>query len=269
MPIQKCPMCLETKNVVKSHLYPAALYASCRSARGQSPLRVGEGTIRLTDYQVQHPLLCLVCEDVLNKGGETWLNPKLASLPKSFPLHDIVVSGPAFNEDETGAMYFAAENPEVDVLKLTHFALGIFWKASAHSWKGKETKPMIDLGQHAEPIRMWLRDGGEVPKYVYLSVALSRSENVLIVFSGPVPRVTEIGPTFVLFVPGVVFTLYVGEGIDDETKQICLHSNPAQPILVSDEITAAVWERFAQHYVSSRKTRSYLAAREKALKQKA
>ena len=80
MPIQKCPMCLETKSVVSSHLYPAALYDYCRNSVGESPMCVANGVVMVTDRQVQDYLLCLECEEVLNKGGETWVNPKLATI---------------------------------------------------------------------------------------------------------------------------------------------------------------------------------------------
>lgn len=85
MPIQNCPMCLKTRNVVSSHLYPAALYAYCRSPEGHSPMRVANDAVVLTDQHVQEDLLCLKCEDILNKGGETWVNPKLATIKDGFP----------------------------------------------------------------------------------------------------------------------------------------------------------------------------------------
>jgi hypothetical protein len=78
---------------------------------------------------------------------EMWVNPKLATIQKSFPLYDIVMRGPAAHADEKGGLYFAELNPEIDVEKLTHFAMGIFWKASVHSWKGKERSPLIELGR--------------------------------------------------------------------------------------------------------------------------
>jgi hypothetical protein len=87
---------------------------------------------------MQHPLLCLECEDILNQGGETWTNPRLTTVNEAFPFFAILVKHPAANEHEAGGLYSAAENPEIDVEKLTHFAIGICWKAAVHSWKAKE-----------------------------------------------------------------------------------------------------------------------------------
>ena len=129
-------MCLETTDVVCSHLHPSSLYSSLRSSEGdESPIRVGDDVVMHTDRQMQDYLLCPRCEDILNKGGETWTIPKLATMRKSFPLYDILTKGPEAGHDETWTMYFAAENADIDVEKLTHFAMGVFWKASVHSWK--------------------------------------------------------------------------------------------------------------------------------------
>src|SRR6266851_9837748 len=268
MPIQKCPMCLETKNVVSSHLHPAALYGYCRNADDESPMRVGDGVVIQTDRQLQDYLLCLECEDILNKGGETWVNPKLATIQKSFPLYDIVMKGPAAHADEKGGLYFAALNPEIDVEKLTHFAMGIFWKASVHSWKGNEKSPLIQLGLYRENIRTWLRGESAFPKYVCLTVMVARPENALIVLTGPTERPPGRWHSFSLSVPGVMFTLEVGKQIDLEMRMTCFHENPMHPIFISDDVMGVAWNKLGEHYRESRKTKGYLAAKAKrSLKQ--
>jgi hypothetical protein len=69
MPIQMCPLCLETKNVVSNHLIPANAYEYLRS-RGGHPISLTTEVVMATDRQLQAYLLCLECEDRLNKGGE-------------------------------------------------------------------------------------------------------------------------------------------------------------------------------------------------------
>jgi len=256
-------MCLETKNVVSSHLYPAALYAYCRNHDNASPVRVGDGVVLHTDRQLQDHLLCAECEDILNKRGEMWVNPKLATLQKSFPLYDILMKGPAAHMDEKGGLYFAAHNPEIDVEKLTHFAMGIFWKASAHSWSGKSRSPMIQLGPYGDGIRTWLRGESGFPKHVCLTVLVARPENALIVLTGPNERISGRWHSFSLGVPGVVFTLEVGKQIDSQMRMTCFHENATHPVLISDEVMGAVWNKVGEHYRESRKTKSYVAARAK------
>src|ERR1700722_487881 len=223
MPIQKCPMCLETKDVVSSHLYPAAMYAYCRNADDESPMQVANGVVMQTDRQVQDYLLCLECEDILNKGGETWVNPKLAPVKQGFLLYDLVMKGPAAFQDGNGGTYYAAQNPQIDVEKLTHFAMGMFWKAAVHTWRNGREKIRIELGPYTEPIRLWLRSEGSFPRNVNLAVAVARAENTLVVMTGPVKQSTKRWQSFSLQVPGLLFTLHVGKLIDLELRNCCFH----------------------------------------------
>lgn len=78
--------------------------------------------IRTAKYSTPAP--CLKCEDVLNKGGETWTNAKLFDRNIGFPLYEIVVKIRPEYERDGGGMYFA--NLEIEVEKLTHLALGIY-----------------------------------------------------------------------------------------------------------------------------------------------
>jgi len=57
--------------------------------------------------------------------------------------------------------YAAVRNPEIKPDKLIHFALGMFWKASVHSWKGGVREPLIDVGPYRETVRKFVR--GEIP----------------------------------------------------------------------------------------------------------
>jgi len=87
-------------------------------------------------------------------------------------------------------MYFATQNPEIEVEKLTHLALGIYWKAAVHSWKGGETDPLIELGPYAEAFR--LRGENSFPKNVALGVALSRPDRALKGLHGPVESESDL-----------------------------------------------------------------------------
>ncbi len=182
--IQQCPMCLEVKPVVKSHLMPAALYNYCRSETG-SPTLVIDGVAMVTDRHLQAYLLCNDCEDVLNKGGESWALDKFARIERTFPFYELLKKGPAAFEDDRGALFYTSLNPHIPVGKLTHFAMGIFWKAAVHSWSGSTKEPMIALGPYAESIRVWLLGESAFPRHVYLSVNAAPSAKAQIVFHQP------------------------------------------------------------------------------------
>jgi hypothetical protein len=75
---------------------------------------------------------------------------------RSFPLYDLLaLSMPEVDEVDIKS-YAAAKVPSIEAQKLIHFALGIFWKASIHSWKKEKGKPRINLGRHSEEIRRYL-----------------------------------------------------------------------------------------------------------------
>jgi hypothetical protein len=150
-------MCLEeNKQIGSSHLMPAGLYETCRNGTSE-PIKVSDQIVMETSRQTQDYLLCVgkgSCEERLNKEGEQWVLPMLMKKDRSFPLYDLLKSKSEFEELD-GKAFFAAKIPEVDVKKLTHFAMGIFWKASVHSWKKEKGKPRITLGRYSEAIRRY------------------------------------------------------------------------------------------------------------------
>jgi hypothetical protein len=236
---------------------PAALYDYCRT-EDSSPMRVGDGVVMHTDRQLQAHLLCTVCENILSKGGETWVSPRLATVAKTFPLYDLLMNAQVGYKDDHSGIYFAVGNPELSVEKLTHFALGIYWKAAVHSWSGSKTDPMIELGPYADTIRTWLRGESGFPKNVCLTVSFARPETALIIMCQPVETKARGWRTFLLYVPGIRFTLSVGNTIELEMRMTCIHQNPMHPVFVSDEIAGKDYERFGRDFVESRKTKGYL-----------
>lgn len=144
MPLGKCKMCLKEKALVSSHLMPAALYDYCRKEEHR-PIKVGDGFVIPTDRKTQDYLLCQECEDLLNKGGEKWIADKLATWERSFPLYDLLTKVPPEFDEDGMIVYSAAKNSDIEVNKLEHFALGLFWKAAVHSWRGSTRNPRMPI----------------------------------------------------------------------------------------------------------------------------
>jgi hypothetical protein len=261
MPIRICPGCKIETTVLRSHLIPQAVYAYFRSSDGSSPVRVGDDVVMHTDRQIQDYLLCERCEDLLNKGGENWVNPKLATIEKTFPLYELVMKSYPAYEDQHGGIYYTSTNSNLDVEKLTHFALGIFWKAAVHSWSGSKTEPMINLGKYADMIRTWLRSESDFPDDVTLTVTLAKPETALIFVQQPVEIPGMPWKRYRFCVPGAIFSLNVGPEIENRMREICFHQVLEHPIFVSDEVMAAVNARLGKDFVESRKTESYLRQR--------
>jgi hypothetical protein len=257
-----CKLCRFDRELLRSHLIPAALYDYVR-AEYMSPVRVGDGVVVPTDRQVQDHLLCSSCEDLLNKGGESWVNPKLATTAQSFPLYDILTSQPAAVDDGDNVVYFAANNPLFKCDALTHFAVGIFWKASVHSWKRGKVEPMIELGPYEDELRRWLLGETGFPDHICLVVELSKPARAQITLNPPFEKCREGWRTFFMHLLGASFTLEVGSGIDPNMRKFCFYRNAAHPVLVSEELTALTERHLAKHFSEQRQTRAYLLARTK------
>src|ERR1700730_2748482 len=106
----KCKLCLQDKDLCDSHLLPKSLYALLKSKK-KDPVMVTSEVARHTSRQVKHYLLCSDCEDILTRGGETWLLPLLATIEGNFPLFDIIARiRPEVDEPDIKA-YAASKNP--------------------------------------------------------------------------------------------------------------------------------------------------------------
>jgi hypothetical protein len=258
-------MCLLRRSVVESHLIPSSLYDHTYEG-DVGPVRVGDGVIIPGGRELKAPLLCLDCEDILNSGGEMWVGPKLGWVGR-FPLFDMArkCSG-YFDEDGVQGLYLACSNPEIDVEKLTHFALGIFWRAGVHSWKKNKDEPLIDLGSYGERIRLWLRGEASFPENVALHMSLSRPELAQIVHGFPVEVLGHTrGPfrVYWLHLLGALFTLAVGKGLTEMEREGCLYRNPAHPFIVADKVSLEIKKKYLREYMAARQTSAYLNYKEK------
>jgi len=262
VPLGECRMCLQERILVKSHLMPAALYDYCRKGE-HSPIKVGGGFVIPTDRQTQDHLLCEDCEDVLNNGGERWILSKLATWERTFPLYDILTKIPPLFDEDGMVVYLAAQNPEIDVKKLTHFALGLFWKASVHPWKKDTTDPRIDLGPYSEEIRKWLRGRNAFPKNVYLTVVMEKTQRAQITMNDPYESVRQGWRTHFVHVPGVLFMMALGKTVDDSVRALSITS-AGNPINLSDTLTDNFEKLMVETLRNSHKTQAYLRAKTKA-----
>jgi len=257
-------MCLQERPLQDSHFIPARVYRYCREGNF-SPLRVGLGHIFPTDRQTTDYLLCKSCEDVLNKGGESWILDKLATWERTFPLYDLLTQAPPILNEAGSAVYLTAQNKSIAVEKVTHFALGIFWKASVHPWRGDIQEPRIELGPYSESIRKWLLDETAFPEYVYLHVIVERPERAQISINDPYEGVCQGWRTHFFHVPGILFMLALGKTVDSPVRSLAIN-NAGNPITVLDEITDKFENMMVTYSMNAEKTRAFFKAKAKAEK---
>jgi len=247
MRIQKCPMCLDTKNVVSSHLVPGALYKECRLPGGH-PIVFSSKLVYESSRQMQSPLLCEVCEDVLNKGGENWMMPLFAKADGSFGFHDLLTSRPPSYVVDDARVYLTAQNPQIDPDKIIHFAMGVFWKAAVHAWIPGEKESLIDLGEFAEPIRAYLKGGTLFPRETALTIGVLPTPVKHLAITAPYRGSNAKIKNFLFYAVGIEFSLSVGSTITDEERGCTISANPGRPVIVVDfspmlrDIAAATME---------------------------
>lgn len=232
MEIGICKFCLEpNKPLVESHLAPAALYDLC-GVGGEFVILTSE-VVTFTGRHLKHSLLCKECDGSFSTNGEDWTLPLLATIDGKFPFFDLLQKVPPDLVDSDLMGYAVSRNPEIDIQKLTHFALGVFWKASVHPWSGKRTENHIELGRYGEEIRKFPRGEAPFPKYVALTVGVLPPPAKQIFFCQPYQGSVSEFHHFMFYVPGIAFALSVGKRIGD-AKNNCFYSNPLHPIVVAD-----------------------------------
>lgn len=191
------------------------------------------------------------------------MNSKLATYEKKYPLYDLVVSGqPIFDEGDC-MVFFAAQNPLIDSDKIAHFAMGIFWKASVHSWRGGRDEPMINLGPYSDKIRLYLKGEEPFPANMALAAVLSTPNAAYIGFNNPEELMKDTYRNFMFTVPGIWFNLSVGKLVTSEALSLCIGSHPLRPIMISGKIAAKGQERALKAFNQARKTESFKKAMEK------
>ena len=228
-----CKFCLGHKRLIQSHFLSRGLYDLCRAASSE-PVILTSKVVMHTSRRVKDYLLCAPCDNFLGQKGENWLLPRRATMSGSFPLFEILRRVPPDVNEQDSQGYAAARNPGIDVAAITHFAMGIYWKASVHSWSSNETEPYIKLGPYSEQLRRFLRAELPFPEHMVLVVGALPHASRFIHFVAPYRGSNTAHRNFVFAVPGMQFNLLVGKGIPPETREICFCRNPFQPIVVAD-----------------------------------
>ena len=228
-----CKLCVEEKPLCESHLVPAAIYKYCWEG-DLAPLRFTPDEIGHTDEELTAYLLCQKCEDLLNRDGENWLAPKLATVAGSFPLYDLLAKNKPDIVDPHFLGYACGRNKDIGFRKITNFAIGVFWKASVYSWGAKRIGPRIELGEYREAFRLFLIHKGKFPQHAALSVTFAPPEKAVIAFNVPDLRSKAPCHQYVFNIPGISFVLAVGKKIPPELRRMCFATNPLHYALVAD-----------------------------------
>jgi hypothetical protein len=237
--IDICKLCLRKRQLVDSHLMSRGLYDLCKTP-DDDPIFVSNKVIMQSGRQLKHPLLCEECDGTLSREGESWVLPLLAKVDGTFPLFNLLETVTPDVTDGDLRGYAASRVPEIESPKLTHFAAGIFWKASVHSWRGGETTPLIELGKYGELLRVFLRGEATFPEKMALVVGVVPPPVKTINFCYPYRGSASGHHNYLFHIPGIEFALLVGNTLPAGQKANCFASHPLHPIIVSAGISGAI-----------------------------
>jgi hypothetical protein len=245
MPTGMCKLCMKDKNLQRSHLVPAGAFKPLRAKQSSNPnpLIVTNSWIGQSSDQTAAHVFCRECEDVFNKGGETWLIPQLAQLD-GFPLYDTLTKAqPLYSEGDFLA-YRASSIPGFDAVKVIHFAMGIFWKASVQNWGNKGTEVQIMLGAYAEPIRQFILGRAPFPERTFLSVCILPPTVPLLAVLMPVRTKQREFHRFKFYVPGIEFALNIGNEVPSEVRESCIASGTLELVTLSPEFARTMGKNY-------------------------
>jgi hypothetical protein len=147
---------------------------------------------------------------------------------------DLLKKLPPDVDQEQFQVFGVTKNSDIDVLKLTHFAMGVFWKASVHSWMRDKITPMIELGSYGDKVRDFLLGRSSFPQNMSLTVWVAPKDRALVTIGQPYRGKATAYGSFAFYVPGIQFVLYVGRQITEPIRQLCFCANPSHPIVVCD-----------------------------------
>jgi hypothetical protein len=250
-----CKLCLTADAELRdSHFTPKSTYGLFHDGTNE-PVRFVEKSLFPSSKQVKDYVFCGDCEQLFNREGENWFCPLLPTVGGPFPLRERVMKGPVLYRDETTAVFQAANNPEVDTAKLTHFALGMFYKAAVHSWKKDAAEPhMLMEPENLEAIRQYLLGQSDLPKRMALCITVDSLTTPLQMSVQPYRMEDAQGlKRYVFYLAGVLFQLFVGE--DAAEKNVaCFGVHPGRPIWMQN-VSIVVRDTSREEFKGAKRTK--------------
>jgi hypothetical protein len=233
MPMGKCLLCFETKDLQDSHFIGKAVYRRLGedSLRNPFPVLLGSGTMRQSSNQMRDYVFCFDCEQIFNLQGEGWVHGRMATV-KGFPLFDSLKAyTPVFAEGDY-AVYDAKAISEWDCAKLLHYGAGIFFKAGVHKWESEGNKVSIDLGPGLDELRRFVLGQAAFPADMAMSISIAGNANPLLATVSPVPVGADGFDQFQFYVPGIMYTFQVGKAIPADTHAMAFSSPNIKVVFV-------------------------------------
>lgn len=232
--IGDCKLCKQNGRLLESHFIPQAAIRLLRGviSKNPNPTVLTPDSMVRSSFQVAGHVLCEKCEDRFSKGGETWVIPRIAS-KTGFPLLDAVRIAPMAHSIPGASLHACGGRSNIDLEKITYFAMSLFWRAAAHDWGRQSSK--LELGPYEELIRQYLLGVAAFPRNMSLVVTLASDNKNVFTIIPPVPMEKNQYRSFLCYLPGVEFMLCVGNRVP-WSMESCGITFTDGPIGISDGV---------------------------------
>jgi len=206
----------------KSHFMPAALYPTKKQLPRARFCTLDEV---YTDHheEVKEPLLCDGCEGRFSTNGESDVLLWLSAKAKVFKLRNHIDAIKPLEEHPELSRYRVSDLG-IDPSKFAYFAVSIVWRAAVHRWRlpNGSLSTQLDLGEHSERIRKYLKGDEPFPKDILAVVMIVSSDQEGREVWGLPAQFREAGcENFRLVVRGITFRVALGRTIDPMVRDGC------------------------------------------------
>ena len=248
-----CKLCKLDRELRESHFLPAAIYAQLRenSQQNPNPVSMTSRVSLTTSRQITGRVLCAECEERFSRLGETWVLANMAR-PEGFTIQEALVAAKPIAANENFAYYSSAAVAAINMDALVYFAMSMFWRASAQTWRNVSGfMEGIDLGPFEEAIRRFLL-GDKFPADTVILVSVWPTRDVLPAAYTPRRGRAPGYHCFNFLIPGLEFKLLTGRQIPEDLRAMCSHASPDRLIFSAMSVVSDTMESFTKLASTSR-----------------
>ncbi|HEY2460228.1 MAG TPA: hypothetical protein VGI16_05455 [Candidatus Acidoferrum sp.] len=192
-----------------------------------------EAVMLQTSTQVQDYVLCSGCEQLLCNRGEDWILERLAVGVASPLYYALGGLEPILNEADFKT-YSVVGNPEFDVEKITHFALGVFFKMAAHEWTIGKHKRRFQFGSYLGSIGSYLLGCGPFPAHCALMFCIHPPTDAPKRIALPYEWKTDGSRTYGFILIGLEFVLSLDKQMPPWHRDLCFVNGSSRFVIVAN-----------------------------------
>jgi hypothetical protein len=172
--------------------------------------------------------------------------------PEGFAIQEALAATKPIAANENFAYYSSAAIATINMDALVYFALSMFWRASAHTWRNVSGfMEGIELGPFEEAIRHFLL-GDRFPADTVILVSVWPTKDALPAAYTPRRGRAPGYHCFNFLIPGLEFKLLTGKQIPEVLRAMCSYASPEKLIFSAMSVVSDTLESFTKLASTSR-----------------